>query len=61
VAIPNPTWHYGWSTLEQEWKPIGRLTYYTIAWPNDRAVYEEEANESDPSIFQIPVSFSISN
>ena len=44
VAIPSPTRHCGWSTLEQDWKPTGRLTYYTIAWPNGRAVCKEHTH-----------------
>jgi hypothetical protein len=65
VAIPNPTRHYGWSTLEQDWKPTGRLTYYTIAWPNGRAVCRKkkkkkkkerkEENDVPSAIFSFPL------
>jgi hypothetical protein len=51
VAIPNPTRHYGWSTLEQDWKPTGRLTYYTIAWPNGRAVCRKKKKGKKKMMF----------
>jgi hypothetical protein len=65
VAIPNPTRHYGWSTLEQDWKPTGRLTYYTIAWPNGRAVCNKKKKKGKkkmmfPSaIFSFPLDGGI--